>query len=454
MDSNCIYCARSGAITSTGLYVCDSLKCRKVYMVEPHNNKVVKTYGKNMHEFIFLVKISFATAKSQRRDMIFNPFPWMFKANNDEQFNDEQLGQVGANRNYELLLRTISMIHIDELFYLISESNSDSKLINKLQQINDGGLLLYQLIKFIIETKKIETDYSEINITDDKKVYKQFKIKHDPCVESKFMKSSNEFCYLFHGSSVENWHSIIRNGIYNTSGTNLQVNGAVHGNGVYLSDNLVINSAYSRGNLDNAMSRSCDIIVAVFQVIGDKAQYCKIPNVYVVSDSSKLLLRYLISIPVKSDLRAISLDLEKMYNRTHDCEAKMVVKVNSRSKARIDRDLKLMCKLRGFIEVVELDIEASYAVLLDIGFIIQIGIKFTSEYPFESLILWVISPIVDSKYVPSTGAIIMTELLRANWKPVTSLNTIIEKVTCDITYIKDGNYISSEAINNALIAYK
>lgn len=41
--------------------------------------------------------------------------------------------------------------------------------------------------------------------------------------------------FAFHGSSIENWHSIIRNGLMNASGTDKQVNGAAYGSGIYMS---------------------------------------------------------------------------------------------------------------------------------------------------------------------------------------------------------------------------
>jgi len=49
------------------------------------------------------------------------------------------------------------------------------------------------------------------------------------------------------GSSIENWHSILRRGLLNASGTKLQVNGAAYGKGVYLSPTSVLSFAYCRG---------------------------------------------------------------------------------------------------------------------------------------------------------------------------------------------------------------
>ena len=51
--------------------------------------------------------------------------------------------------------------------------------------------------------------------------------------------------FAFHGSRIENWHSILRNGLVNASGTKLQVNGAAYGAGVYLSPMAQTSIGYS-----------------------------------------------------------------------------------------------------------------------------------------------------------------------------------------------------------------
>ncbi|QYB17612.1 mono-ADP-ribosyltransferase protein [Pacmanvirus S19] len=462
MDPACIYCGLPGAITAGDVYVCSDIVCRKKYMIEPDNNAVTQAFVKNAQEFQLLVKISFAAVNSNRKDMIFNPFPWMFKFG-PEQFADDVLGAPALqNRNYELLSQCVHCILLDDLFNIIAGVDSDMLLIEQLVNINlKYGKLLYQFIKFIIETKKIETEYCELAIKKDNNslIYKQFKIKHDPTVESNFNKSSSEFCYLFHGSSVENWHSIIRNGIFNASGTKLMTAGAAYGNGVYLSDNLAINSHYARGNLESAAvnvnssqyMRRSDMIVAVFQVAGAKETYCKSIGIYVVPDSSKLLIRYLISVPITAELETLSSELEQIYNRIHSSETKMVAKVSSRTRMRIDRDLKLAQKLPGFDSITQIN-ESEYSLSINArDFTLCLCVKFTSEYPFESPTLYVLSPIVSSPYVLCSGAISMMELLKKNWKPITSLNTIIEKIINNIEFICDEMYDPVAALKEATL---
>lgn len=83
-----------------------------------------------------------------------------------------------------------------------------------------------------------------------------------PEKEVKFQefKKKHGSTFAFHGSSIENWHSIMRNGLMNASGTKLQgkifliepililciVNGAAYGNGIYLSPSSATSFGYSR----------------------------------------------------------------------------------------------------------------------------------------------------------------------------------------------------------------
>lgn len=59
------------------------------------------------------------------------------------------------------------------------------------------------------------------------------------------LKAKHGSTWAFHGSNGENWHSILRNGLKNASGTSLQVNGTAYGNGVYLSPNASVSFGYS-----------------------------------------------------------------------------------------------------------------------------------------------------------------------------------------------------------------
>uniref|UniRef100_A0A8C5AXI4 Poly [ADP-ribose] polymerase n=1 Tax=Gadus morhua TaxID=8049 RepID=A0A8C5AXI4_GADMO len=71
-----------------------------------------------------------------------------------------------------------------------------------------------------------------------------------PAKESNFRAAKNLFgsTFAFHGSHIENWHSILRNGLVVASNTRLQLHGAIYGNGIYLSPLSSISFGYSGMN--------------------------------------------------------------------------------------------------------------------------------------------------------------------------------------------------------------
>ncbi|KAF3688687.1 Poly [ADP-ribose] polymerase 6 [Channa argus] len=72
-------------------------------------------------------------------------------------------------------------------------------------------------------------------------------ISSPPSKEARF-QTARKLCgstFAFHGSQIENWHSILRNGLVNASYTRLQLHGAAYGKGIYLSPISSISFGYS-----------------------------------------------------------------------------------------------------------------------------------------------------------------------------------------------------------------
>lgn len=72
-------------------------------------------------------------------------------------------------------------------------------------------------------------------------------IPHDYTKERNFMSNKQKHGSIFcwHGSSLENWYSILRNGLRNLSNTGLMTSGAAHGAGIYASSHFVTSFGYS-----------------------------------------------------------------------------------------------------------------------------------------------------------------------------------------------------------------
>ncbi|XP_031688868.1 protein mono-ADP-ribosyltransferase PARP6-like isoform X2 [Oncorhynchus kisutch] len=68
-----------------------------------------------------------------------------------------------------------------------------------------------------------------------------------PAKEARFRVARKLYgsTFAFHGSHIENWHSILRNGLVNASCTKLQLHGAAYGKGIYLSPVSSVSYGYS-----------------------------------------------------------------------------------------------------------------------------------------------------------------------------------------------------------------
>ncbi|XP_010964608.1 protein mono-ADP-ribosyltransferase PARP8 isoform X3 [Camelus dromedarius] len=77
-----------------------------------------------------------------------------------------------------------------------------------------------------------------------------------PAKESNFRAAKKLFgsTFAFHGSHIENWHSILRNGLVVASNTRLQLHGAMYGSGIYLSPMSSISFGYSGMNKKQKVS--------------------------------------------------------------------------------------------------------------------------------------------------------------------------------------------------------
>ncbi|KAF5912090.1 hypothetical protein HPG69_003364 [Diceros bicornis minor] len=95
------------------------------------------------------------------------------------------------------------------------------------------------------------------SITSIREMTQQLKFMHTPhqflllssppAKESNFRAAKKLFgsTFAFHGSHIENWHSILRNGLVVASNTRLQLHGAMYGSGIYLSPMSSISFGYS-----------------------------------------------------------------------------------------------------------------------------------------------------------------------------------------------------------------
>lgn len=120
------------------------------------------------------------------------------------------------------------------------------------------------------------------------------------CVKERILDAKYpERWYLYHGSPVGNWFSIMKNGIKNMSDTKYMTTGKVLGRGVYLTSDLSIACQYGRQKNVS--------YVAVVEIFINPEPYKKQPSVCVVPDDTMLIPRYLYKITSPSASRCVGM---------------------------------------------------------------------------------------------------------------------------------------------------
>lgn len=126
-------------------------------------------------------------------------------------------------------------------------------------------------------------------------------------------KQTHGSIFAFHGSPIENWHAILRNGVKNCSGTSLQLNGASYGAGVYVSPTASMSLKYSQIRSQSAVSSSAhgrdnefvsdkEIRLLALCEIVDDGNCSKSGDVWVVRNDKHIVTRFLFAfVPSTAD---------------------------------------------------------------------------------------------------------------------------------------------------------
>ncbi|XP_009277194.1 PREDICTED: poly [ADP-ribose] polymerase 6 [Aptenodytes forsteri] len=160
-----------------------------------------------------LVAMCRAALESPRKSIIFEPYPSVVDPNDPKTLAFNPKGSVGPPCLTFLLLLFLL------LFPRIISSNR-SHIVK---------LPLSRQLKFM------HTSHQFLLLSSP------------PAKEARFRTAKKLYgsTFAFHGSHIENWHSILRNGLVNASYTKLQLHGAAYGKGIYLSPISSISFGYS-----------------------------------------------------------------------------------------------------------------------------------------------------------------------------------------------------------------
>ncbi|KAL3886417.1 hypothetical protein ACJMK2_026414 [Sinanodonta woodiana] len=184
-----------------------------------------------------LVAMTKAACKSARKDIIFDPFPTVV-----DPCNKFELSFHPNSRNYD------KVGHVLDKFLEMEKMCSVAPPVLKTT-LDEIDCLVYPLLQWIISSNRshivkipVDRQLSFMHTTH------QFLLLNSPPAKEVAFRAAREkygSTFAFHGSSIENWHSIIRKGLIVASGTKHMVNGAAYGNGIYLSPLASTSFGYS-----------------------------------------------------------------------------------------------------------------------------------------------------------------------------------------------------------------
>uniref|UniRef100_A0A5F8H8J2 Poly [ADP-ribose] polymerase n=1 Tax=Monodelphis domestica TaxID=13616 RepID=A0A5F8H8J2_MONDO len=183
-----------------------------------------------------LVAMCRAALESPRKSIIFEPYPSVV-----DPSDPKTLAFNPKKKNYERLQKALDSV------MSIREMTQGSYLEIK-KQMDKLDPLAHPLLQWIISSNRSHIVKLPLSRLKFMHTSHQFLLlSSPPAKEARFRTAKKLYgsTFAFHGSHIENWHSILRNGLVNASYTKLQLHGAAYGKGIYLSPISSISFGYS-----------------------------------------------------------------------------------------------------------------------------------------------------------------------------------------------------------------
>ena len=254
--------------TLESIDICNNNDCIIKSYNLPTSNLIYKILIEEPEKLIFLTQLLISGTKHKYASESYTPIP---KILNCSTVNDIITDLATANINFD---------------FTKFENCSNEYELFKLCNLNE-----YAYYKNAILNNYFSMSHS--NIVDNNNI-DIFNINYDAEKENSVQNLDSS--YLFHGSSIDCWYSIVKNGLKIMSGTKFQTNGAAYGNGIYFSDSFNFSSSYSsRGFIHDKTATNINIkVISVFQIFDDISKIKKTTNIFVVTDTNTIMLRALI----------------------------------------------------------------------------------------------------------------------------------------------------------------
>jgi len=184
-----------------------------------------------------LVAMSVIAANSAQHELIFNPFPTIFDSKTKKHV-------LNSNRKDFKVLREIL-----ETFPTVQELTRASSFQILKQSMENRHPHSFSLLQWILTSNRshIVKLSLEKHIKSMSTPHQYLLLSSPPEKEATFQNLKQKYgsVFAFHGSPMENWHAILREGLLVGSNNKYQRNGAVYGVGIYLSPQASFSLSYS-----------------------------------------------------------------------------------------------------------------------------------------------------------------------------------------------------------------
>jgi poly [ADP-ribose] polymerase 6/8 len=298
---NCMICDKRLAFSMLKPSICDDALC--LFSHEQFGLGVDPAAEIAAHPEVVDMLISCTMAAAVGGDCKrFTPFPahlevkWK-EANGKEVTKRYQAVPTGDPTNNDLLL----VKGVIDKFPSVTEMARWPTTQELKTELDRRDHMCYPLLRWILTSTRAHLERlkpgESIQALNSTK-HQYLLLSSPPAKERKFQeeKKKHGSFLAFHGSAFPNWHSILRNGLKNLSGTALMTTGAVYGNGIYMAADSNTSIGYARSGVGweksiyNEGGNSNLQLLALCEVIN--AGYKANPY-YVVANEDHVITRYL-----------------------------------------------------------------------------------------------------------------------------------------------------------------
>lgn len=189
-----------------------------------------------------LLVIFKCAAMSTRGDSVMNPYPSVADPSSSCR-SKATLALDPSKPDYDKLRRLAELLPSTRE---VVQCNNLESLRVSLDRVER---LTFPLLEWIINSNRsylVQLEPAH-QLQRMKAEYQFLLLMASPEKEAVFRKGKEKYGtkFAFHGSRAENWHSILRVGLRNLSGTKDQLNGNAHGNGIYFACDANVSCGYS-----------------------------------------------------------------------------------------------------------------------------------------------------------------------------------------------------------------